>query len=460
MSNSGIFYAVAGLVRAACAPPVRLCFFDRTGACPSLKPRFARAQAVFVCCGLPARNQFNPAILTFDVNFADMIQRQLLENIAYLLSVTPAVALLGPRQVGKTTLAHTLAEKTKAVYLDLEDPLDVQKAHDMVGFQSLNSGRLIILDEVQRMPEIFAPIRTIIDKERRAGHKNGVFLFLGSASMELMQQSSESLAGRIAYTELFPINALEWAASYPNPSDSLWLRGGFPDSLLAKNDLDSFIWRKNFIRTYLERDIPQLGPRIPASTLQRFWTMLAHLQGSVMNASNLARSLNLSGTTIARYLDLMCDLLLVRKLQPWTANAGKRLIKSPKIYVRDSGLVHTLLNIKDMNELLGHPVVGGSWEGFVIENIVSAASDHIRPYYYGTPGGAEIDLILEFSPTEKWAIDVKRSTAPAISKGFHLACEEIKPSRKFVVYAGKDRFGMGSDITAISLPDLMRELPG
>jgi predicted AAA+ superfamily ATPase len=387
-----------------------------------------------------------------------MIQRQLLENIEYMLSITPALALLGPRQVGKTTLAHTIAGKTNAVYLDLEDPLDIQKASDIVGFQSMFSGRLIILDEVQRMPEIFAPIRTIIDKERRRGHKNGVFMFLGSASMDLMQQSGESLAGRIAYTELFPINALEFTESSKKHGGSLWLRGGFPESILAKNDWDSFMWRKNFIRTYLERDIPQLGPRIPATTLQRFWTMLAHLQGSVMNASNLARSLNLSGTTIARYLDLMCDLLLVRKLQPWTANAGKRLVRSPKIYVRDSGLVHTLLNIKDMNELFGHPVVGGSWEGFVIENILSAASDQIQAYYYGTPGGAEIDLILEFSPTERWAIEIKRSAAPAISKGFHIACEEIKPRRKFVVFSGSERFGMAGDITAIPLPDLMREL--
>jgi predicted AAA+ superfamily ATPase len=199
-------------------------------------------------------------------------------------------------------------------------------------------------------------------------------MFLGSASMDLMQQSGESLAGRIAYTELFPINALEFTESSKKHGGSLWLRGGFPESILAKNDWDSFMWRKNFIRTYLERDIPQLGPRIPATTLQRFWTMLAHLQGSVMNASNLARSLNLSGTTIARYLDLMCDLLLVRKLQPWTANAGKRLVRSPKIYVRDSGLVHTLLNIKDMNELFGHPVVGGSDRKYLIGGLRSNSS--------------------------------------------------------------------------------------
>lgn len=387
-----------------------------------------------------------------------MIQRQLVENVEYLLSVTPAVALLGPRQVGKTTLAFAIAEKVDAVYLDLEDPLDIQKAQDIVSFHAANVGRLIILDEVQRMPGIFAPIRTIIDKERRRGNKSGVFLFLGSASVELLQQSSESLAGRIAYAELYPLNILEFAASTNKFAGTLWLRGGFPESVLAKNDLDSFTWRKNFIRTYLERDIPQLGPRILATTLQRFWTMLAHHQGAVMNAAHLARSLDVSGTTIARYLDLMCDLLLVRRLQPWTFNAGKRLVKSPKIYVRDSGIVHTLLNIKDMNELLGHPVVGGSWEGFVIENILSSSTDHLPCYYYGTPGGAEIDLILEFSPSEKWAIEIKRSSAPFVSKGFHLACDEVKPSRKFVVYSGNDRFTLPGEVTAISLKKLLEEV--
>jgi uncharacterized protein len=401
---------------------------------------------------------FNYAFITFNVIFADMIERHLLENVEYLLSVTPAVALLGPRQVGKTTLAHAIAEKTDAIYLDLEDPLDIQKVQEVVSFHAENKSHLIILDEVQRMPEIFAPIRTIIDKERRRGNKSGMFLFLGSASLELLQQSGESLAGRIAYTELFPINILEFVESKGKSTSTLWLRGGFPESVLAKNDLDSFTWRKNFIRTYLERDIPQLGPRIPTTTLQRFWTMLAHHQGSVLNAANLARSIEVSGTTIARYLDLMVDLLLVRRLQPWTFNAGKRLVRSPKIYVRDSGLVHTLLNIKNMNELLGHPVVGGSWEGFVIENILSSVSDKIQCYYYGTPGGAEIDLILEFSPSDKWAIEIKRSAAPAVSKGFYLACEEVKPSRKFVVYSGNDSFKISSEVMAISLQDILAEV--
>jgi hypothetical protein len=224
------------------------------------------------------------------------------------------------------------------------------------------------------------------------------------------------------------------------------------------SEQDSLAWRRDFIRTYLERDIPQLGPRIPAETLDRFWTMLAHNQGTVLNAAHLARNLEVSGVTIGRYLDLMADLLLVRRLKPWTFNVGKRLVRSPKVYVRDSGLTHALLNISNYTDLLGHPVVGGSWEGFIIENIMSVAPPNAQPFYYGTPGGAEIDLILEFSPTERWAIEIKRNSSPSISKGFYTACEDVKPEKRFVVYAGKDRFSLGKDITAIPLSDLMQEV--
>ena len=387
-----------------------------------------------------------------------MIKRRLETFIKAALQRSPSVALMGPRQVGKTTIALNIAEGAPSVYLDLENRLDLEKVRDIVVFHADNSGKLIILDEVQRLPEVFAPLRGIIDQERRKGNKAGQFLFLGSASIDLLQQSSESLAGRIAYLELHPIDALEYAANNPENINTLWLRGGFPESLLAASETDSLNWRRDFIRTYLERDIPQLGPRIPAETLDRFWTMLAHTQGSVLNAAHLARNLDVSGTTIGRYLDLMTDLLLVRRLKPWTFNIGKRLVRSPKIYVRDSGITHGLLNIASYNDLLGHPVVGGSWEGFVIENILSVAPPHTQPYYYGTPRGAEIDLILEFSTTEKWAIEVKRSSSPAVSKGFYSGCEDIKPQRRYVVYSGKDRFSMGDGITAISLPDLMQEV--
>jgi len=387
-----------------------------------------------------------------------MINRRIEKLVEETLRWSASVALMGPRQVGKTTIALNISEKGHAVYLDLENKVDLQKIQDIGAFHLQNRNQLIIMDEVQRAPQLFSDLRGIIDKERRRGHKFGQFLFLGSASMDLLKQSGESLAGRIAYLELCGIDVLEFGAIVPEKMNQLWLRGGFPESLLSSNDTISLAWRANFIKTYLERDIPLLGPRIPAITLERFWTMLAHIQGGVFNASMLARSLEVDSTTVSRYLDLMVDLLLVRRLQPWTANIGKRLVKSPKVYIRDSGITHALLNIGSYNELLGHPVLGGSWEGFVIENILSVAPANARPYFYRTAHGAEIDLVIEFSGKEKWAIEIKRSTAPVLSKGFHLACRDIVPDRCFVVYAGSDKFSMGANIIAIPLPELMEEL--
>ncbi|QEC76458.1 ATP-binding protein [Mucilaginibacter ginsenosidivorax] len=387
-----------------------------------------------------------------------MIARRIEKKVEEALSRSASVALMGPRQVGKTTIALNISDSGTAVYLDLENNLDLQKIQDINAFHAENSQQLIIMDEVQRIPQIFAALRGIIDKERRKGHKYGLFLFLGSASIDLLQQSSESLAGRIAYLELQGIDALEFGTGTIDKLNQLWLRGGFPDSLLASSDRNSLAWRRDFIKTYLERDIPQLGPRIPAVTLERFWTMLAHVQGGVTNASQLAKSLEVSATTISRYLDLMVDLLLVRRLQPWGSNVGKRLVKSPKIYVRDSGLTHALLNIENYNDLLGHPVAGGSWEGFVIENILSTVPDGVIPYYYRTAHGAEIDLVLEFSGREKWAIEIKRSSSPTLSKGFYLACQDIGPDKRFVVYAGQDQFNIGENITAIPLHQIMSKL--
>ncbi len=404
------------------------------------------------------KSSFNLVILIFNVKFAWMIKRRLETQIQKALGRSPSVALMGPRQVGKTTIALNLSEQMPAIYLDLENSLDAAKVRDIANFHAENSTRLIILDEVHRTPEIFAPLRGIIDRECRKGHKAGLFLFLGSASMDLLQQSGESLAGRIAYLELYGIDALEFAGNDSAAINQLWLRGGFPESLLAGSDSQSIDWRRDFIRTYLERDIPQLGPRIPAQTLERFWTMLAHNQGSVLNASQLARNLEVSSVTVNRYLDLMVDLLLVRRLQPWAVNAGKRLVRAPKVYVRDSGVVHALLNIPAYNDLVSHPVVGGSWEGFVIENIMSVILGRALPYYYRTATGAEIDLILEFSGQEKWAIKIKRSSAPTLSKGFHIACEDIKADRKFVIYSGIERFPLGEQVTAISLADIMQEI--
>ncbi|WP_276484111.1 ATP-binding protein [Paraflavitalea pollutisoli] len=387
-----------------------------------------------------------------------MIPRRLEARVKEALLRSPSVALMGPRQVGKTTIALNIAETIPSIYLDLENRRDLQKVQDIETFHAENRDKLIIMDEVQRLPEIFTSLRGIIDMERRKGNKTGQFLFLGSASIDLLQQSSESLAGRIAYLELHSIDALEFADKSVENVNTLWVRGGFPESLLADTDQNSLDWRYDFIRTYLERDIPQLGPRIPAETLERFWTMLAHTQGSTLNAAHLGRNLDVSSPTITRYIDLMIDLLLVRRLKPWTVNAGKRLIKSPKIYVRDSGLTHALLNIPDYNSLLGHPIVGKSWEGFVIENIMSVVPPRVQPYFYGTAGGDEIDLVLEYPGGEKWAIEIKRSSSPAVSKGFYVGCEDIKADRRFVVYSGADKFSMGENVTAISLPGLMQQL--
>jgi predicted AAA+ superfamily ATPase len=387
-----------------------------------------------------------------------MIKRRLEAKIQNALKRSPAVALMGPRQVGKTTIALDISESLPAVYLDLENPLDLVKVQDITTFHAENKDRLIIMDEVQRKPDIFAPLRGIIDKERRKGNKTGQFLFLGSASIDLLQQSSESLAGRIAYIELQGIDVLEYANRRQEKINELWLRGGFPESLLSASDLDSLEWRQDFIKTYLERDIPQLGPRIPAQTLGRFWTMLAHNQAGIINSSQLAKNLEVSVTTIGRYLDLMCDLLLVRRLQPWTADIGKRLVKAPKVYIRDSGITHALLNIPNYNDLLGHPVSGGSWEGFIVENILSVVPSGVLPFFYRTSNGAEIDLVLDFYGNEKWAIEIKRSSAPTLSKGFYIACEDIKADKRYVIYSGQERFPLSEGVIAISLPDLMQEL--
>jgi hypothetical protein len=336
----------------------------------------------------------------------------------------------------------------------------LQKVQDIEAFHQANSDKLIILDEVQRLPDVFAPIRGLIDTERRRGHKNGHFLFLGSASIDLLRQSSESLAGRISYIELFPIDALEFLqnATDLEKLNQLWLRGGFPESLLAKDDANSLRWRRDFIKTYLERDIPQLGPRVPAETLERLWIMLSHAQGTNLNASRLAGALEISNVTVGRYIDLLVDLLLVRKLLPYTRNIKKRLVKSPRVYVRDSGITHGLLNIGSYNDLLGHPVVGKSWEGFVIENIMAVLPEGAQTYYYRTSGGAEIDLVVEFpsSPQELWAVEIKRSASARLQRGFHEACDDINPTRKFVVHAQTDSFPIKEDIQAIGLYDFMK----
>jgi hypothetical protein len=388
------------------------------------------------------------------------IVRSAQSRLQELLTGFPAVAVLGPRQAGKTTLARALADARsgKAVYLDLELPSDRAKLSDAELYLSAHEDRLVILDEIQRAPGLFQVLRGVIDQRRRKGIRAGEFLLLGSASMDLPQQLAESLAGRIAYLDLTPFILPEVQSLGPGAADRLWVRGGFPDSFLAADDVSSFQWRTAFIQTYLERDVPALGPRVPAETLHRFWQMLAHNQGQLLNAARLAAGLGVSGQTVARYLDILVDLLLVRRLQPWTANPGKRLVRSPKVFVRDSGIVHALLTLTDQEQLLGHPVAGFSWEGFVIENLLAAVPAAPTAWFYRTAAGAEIDLLLELGPRRLWAVEVKRSLNPRPTKGFHLACEDVKATHRFVAYPGKERYRLDPSTEAVPLSALLREV--
>lgn len=385
-----------------------------------------------------------------------MIERRLLREVLLALDEAPAVALVGPRQAGKTTLALEVAARRPAVYLDLESEVDRAKLSDPALYLSAHEDKLVILDEVQRTPELFRTLRGLIDQGRRRGQGTGRFLVLGSASIELLRQSSESLAGRIRYLELGPLDAGEVGSGR---LQALWLRGGFPLSLLAASDAASLRWRLDFIRTYLERDIPQLGPRIPAETLRRFWTMLAHQQGALLNAAALARALAVDGKTVARYLDLLVDLLLVRRLPPWSHNVGKRLVKSPKVYVRDSGLVHALLGIADHEALLAHPVAGASWEGMVIESLLAAAPAGTQASFFRTAAGAEIDLLLELpGHAAPWVVEIKRSSAPKLERGFYAGLQAVQPERAWVVYAGSERFALAPGVEAMPLPEAVRLL--
>jgi predicted AAA+ superfamily ATPase len=384
-----------------------------------------------------------------------MLRRRIVPEVEALLGQSPAVVLTGPRQVGKTTLALEIAESRPATYLDLESVGDRARLSEPELYFADHEGELLVLDEIQRLPGLFETLRGVIDKGRRAGKAEGRFLLLGSASLDLLAQSGESLAGRIAFAELTPFDVTEVGE---DRLDRLWVRGGFPESFLARGEEASLRWRGDFIRTYLERDIPQLGPRIPAETLRRLWTMLAHNQGGLLNAANLARGLGVSGTTVGHYLDLMVDLLLVRRLPPRLANAGKRLVRSPKVYVRDSGLLHALLGIADKEALLGHPVVGASWESLVIENLIAVAGEGAEASFYRTSGGAEVDLVLTWADGREWAIEVKRTLAPKVERGLRSALADVEPERSFLVYGGEERYPLGVGVEAISLPELCDEL--
>lgn len=380
-----------------------------------------------------------------------MIKRALYPNLVNAIENNPAVALLGPRQVGKTTLALEAGRRFNAHYLDLESEQDRAKLSQPELYLADHRDKLVILDEVHRAPGLFPVLRGLIDQARRDGRKSAQYLLLGSASLDLLKQSGESLAGRIAYLELAPFNVLE---TQDLPRDDLWVRGGFPESLLAPDALRSQRWRQDFIRTYLERDIPQFGPRIAAETLRRFWVMLAHHQGGLLNTAQFARNLGVDAKTAAGYFDLMADLLIVRRLPAWHANLGKRLVKSPKVYVRDSGLAHALLNVADKETLLAHTIVGQSWECFVIENLLVSAGEKSQGYFYRTGGGAEIDLLLAWPDGKLWAVEIKRSLSPKLERGFHAACEDLAPVRKFVVYPGRERYRVAPDIEVVPLEEL------
>lgn len=386
--------------------------------------------------------------------FVRDIENKVLKTLAY----TPVVALLGPRQVGKTTLALEISKNHPSIYLDLESPRDILKLDDPIGYLSDHKDKLIILDEVQRMPDIFMTLRGIVDERRREGQKGFQFLILGSASIELLKQSSETLAGRISYIHMGGLMVSEVKPKNKQEQDKLWLRGGFPDSYSADTEEISIEWRQNFIKTYLEKDVPQLGFRIPADRLRRLWVMLSHLQGEAVNYSSIAQSLEIDSKTVSYYLDILVDLLLVRRLEPWFANTKKRLTKSPRYYVRDSGILHSLLDINSYENLISNPINGKSWEGFVLENILASVPSSTKSYYYRTATGVEIDLLLQFSSEDLWAIEIKKGVAPKIKPGFYSACAELNVTKRFVVYSGDDKFSIANCTTVISLEKMVEEL--
>lgn len=392
-----------------------------------------------------------------------MIHRELEENLLSALKNMPVVALLGPRQVGKTTLALQIAENgldKKSFYLDLELDTDLNKLSDPESYLRRFEDQLLIIDEVQRKPDLFRILRGLVDIRKRAGEKSGQFLLLGSASRDLLQQSSETLAGRIRYLELSPLSAIEVYNTDPLGfnAEKLWFRGGFPDSYLAVSDDESWEWRNDFISSYVERDIPLMGPQIPGTKMKRFWAMLAHYHGQQPSLTDLGKSLEISHTTARSYLDILTDFYMVRQIQPWSGNTKKRLVKSPKIYIRDSGLLHKLLNISDFESLLGNPAIGASWEGFVTENIISQISTKWQYSFYRTHTQTEIDLVLEGPGKQVWAIEIKRSSSPVVRKNFYNAAEDIEATKKFVIYSGNERYPLGDNTEAIGLIEFLQLL--
>ncbi len=384
------------------------------------------------------------------------IRRDLEPELRHSLNSFPVTALLGPRQCGKSTLArHIVSDIERTTYLDLERPSDLRKLDDPEFFFHTRKDSLICIDEVQIGPELFPIIRVMVDEDRRPGK----FLILGSASQDLIRSSAETLAGRIHFIELSPFtyNELLLDPSHSSFDPELpWTRGGFPDSLLAESDTISYQWREDFIRTFLERDIPQFGFSIPATTLRRFWTMLAHYHGQTFNASKLGQSLDVRHPTVRKYLDIMSQTFMVRVLSPLAVNIKKRLIKTPKIYIRDSGLLHTLLEIENTEGLFGHPNMGTSWEGWCIEQIIGVMSGW-RAAYYRTSSGEEIDLILERGQ-KRLAFEFKASMAPKLSRGFQGSLDVLRPNQSYVVAPVPEPYPLKSGALVTNIKDLLKIL--
>ncbi|MEA3447291.1 MAG: ATP-binding protein [Bacteroidota bacterium] len=389
-----------------------------------------------------------------------MIKREKYYHLTKALHKMPVVALIGSRQVGKTTLALDVSKQLEkpVTYIDLESDADFNKLSDAEAFLKRFHGQLLIIDEVQRKPDLFRILRGIVDERKRNGERAGHFLLLGSASADLLQKSSESLAGRIRYIELTPFTVNELYNNEKNAFnlEKLWIRGGFPDSYLASNEQESWEWRRDFFATYVERDIPIMGVGIAATQLKRFWKMLAHYHANQINLSEFGRSLETSHTTIRNYLDLLTDFYMVRQLPPWSGNIKKRLVKSPKIYIRDSGILHRLLNLSSIDALFSHPTIGASWEGFVVENIINQLDERWEYNYYRTATQAEIDLVIHAPGNEIWAVEIKRTSAPKLTRGFHEACKDIQATHKWVINANKERYPLPGEVEVIGLVEFLK----
>ena len=389
-----------------------------------------------------------------------MIKREKYQHINKALHAMPVLAIIGPRQVGKTTLAIEVSKKAEkpTTYIDLESDADFNKLTDAEAYLKRFPGQLLVIDEVQRKPGLFRILRGIIDERKRNGEGAGHFLLLGSASKDLLQQSSESLAGRIRYLELTPFTVTELSENEYNTFnlEKLWLRGGYPDSYLASSEEESWEWRRDFFATYVERDIPTMGVNVAATKLKRFWKMLAHYHGNQVNFSEFGRSLESSHTTIKNYLDLLTDFYMVRQLNPWSGNSKKRLVKSPKIYLRDSGILHYLMQVSNIEALFSHPIIGASWEGFVIENIINQLDESWEYFYYRTATQVEIDLILHTPDNKIWAVEIKRTSAPKLKRSFHEACKDIKATHKWVIIANNERYPLPGEVEVIGLLDFLK----